>query len=136
MKTYRADRDGPLAPLVPHGVLDAGISALGLLALWVGLGLLASWLWVDPSLPAQTPLQAPPPAQAWYLLAAAKFLELSGGWGALWLALLVLALGTLPFWDRSHRRRFWWRRFFSKALLAGLGLFLLLSLWGLWGAGA
>ena len=136
MKLYSPDKDGPLQPLVPHGLADLGLCLLGLLALWLGLGLLAPGLWVDPPQPADPAAALAPTRPLWPLLALGRLLGgLPAGWGWLLLPALALVLGGLAFWDKGPRQRFWWRPLFSRALLALLVLGLLLSLWALWGTG-
>lgn len=133
MKIYDPRRDGPLQPLLPHGLLDLGLAALGLLALLVALCLLAPGWFQDSPLPAGGPPLPGAAAPGWYWLPLLGFFDLlPGAWGLVLGTLALLALAGLPFWRRGPRLPARQRPLFLKGLLAGLALLLALFLWGAW----
>lgn len=133
MKTYDPRRDGPLQPLVPHGLLDLALAGLGLLALLVAVSLLAPAWFQDPPLPAGQPPMAGAATPAWYWLPLLGFFSLlPGGWGLGLGVLMLAALAGLPFWDRGPRLPARRRPLFLKMLVLSLVLLLALLLWGAW----
>lgn len=133
MKLYDPRRDGPLQPLMPHGLLDLALAGLGLLVLLVGLCVLAPGWFQDPPLPAGGPALAGAATPAWYWLPLLGLFDLlPGGWGLTLGVLLLLALGGLPFWQRGPRLPARQRPLFLKVLFTTLTLLLGLFLWGAW----
>ena len=142
VKQYDPQKDGPLAPLFPQGLIQAGLAVAGCLLLLTALAV----LWPQPFLAPMRPLpepgqNAPPPGASlglpWYLWAPWALASLlPGGWGppvSLALSLiLLLALGLWPFWDRAAPRLWRQRPWLGKLLPLSLSLWLLLSLWGAW----
>ncbi|MFH1034044.1 MAG: hypothetical protein V1806_06010 [Pseudomonadota bacterium] len=133
MKRYDPRHDGPLEPLLPHGLADMALAVTGLLILLVGLCVLTPSWFQDPPLPVQGPPLAGAAGPAWYwlpLLGLASLLP--GGWGLLPGLAALLALAGLPFWDRGPRLPPRQRPGFVRILLLTLALLLGLTLWGAW----
>lgn len=133
MKRYHPRHDGPLEPLVPHGLADLALSAVGLMILLVGLCVLAPGWFQDPPLPAQGLSLAGAAGPAWYWLPILGFFSLlPGGWGLLPAVAALLALVALPFLDRGPRLPLRQRPRFLQVLLLVLLLVLGLTLRGAW----
>jgi quinol-cytochrome oxidoreductase complex cytochrome b subunit len=133
MKRYDPRRDGPLEPLVPHGLADMALAVVGLLILLVGLCALAPGWFQDPPLPAQGPPLVGSAGPAWYwlpLLGLAGLLP--GAWGFLPGLAVLLALAGLPFWDHGPRLPLRQRPHFVRVMLLALLLLGALTLWGAW----
>ena len=133
MKIYDPRQDGPLQPLVPHGLVDMGLAALGVLAILVGLCVLAPGWFQDPPLPAGQPPLPGAVTPAWYWLPLLGFFSLlPGGWGVIAGGLMVAALAALPFWARGPRLPVRQRPHFLKVVLAVASFVLAMFLWGAW----
>jgi ubiquinol-cytochrome c reductase cytochrome b subunit len=131
----RQYRPSQLEPFFPNELIKMLVSVLVTLAVIVAIALLAPEPEEQPADPRNTPAHIKP---EWYFLATYQslklmpqsFLGVSGKLlGVALQGALFAALLTVPFWYRRAGRK---SPLFRLAVTSALGLFLALTVWGLW----
>jgi len=139
MKYNKDNWKGELEPFFPNDVIDKGIIATIVLGVFLAVAFFMPGLFLPPEMPADatnTPLAVKP---EWYFLAAYQTLKLFPtkifgdaaellGMGVQMIAITGLFL--LPFLDRSPEKSWKRRPYFLKLVLAGLVVFIGLTVWG------
>jgi len=139
MKYNKDNWHGELEPFWPNDVIDKGLIVSVVLGLYLIVAFFYPGLFLPPEEPADTlvtPLAVKP---EWYFLAAYQTLKLFPtkyfgeaaelmGMGVQMVAITGLAL--LPFLDRSPEKNFRRRPYFLKLVLAGVAIFVGLTIWG------
>ncbi len=139
MKYNKDNWHGELEPFFPNDVIDKGIIVSIVLGIFLAIAFFYPGLFLPPEVPADpsnTPLHVKP---EWYFLAAYQTLKLFPtdwfgdaaelmGMGVQVLA--ITGLMILPFLDRSPEKNWRRRPYFLKLVIAGLAVFIGLTIWG------
>ena len=139
MKYNKNNWKGELEPFFPNDVIDKGIITSIVLGVFFAIAFYYPGLFLPPEMPADstnTPLAVKP---EWYFLAAYQTLKLFPtkwfgdaaellGMGVQMIAITGLFL--LPFLDRSPEKNWRRRPYFLKVVIAGLFVFVGLTVWG------
>ncbi|MGA2191964.1 MAG: hypothetical protein ABSG42_01135 [Nitrospirota bacterium] len=139
MKYNKDNWHGELEPFWPNDVIDKGIIASIVIGVFLAVAFFYPGLFLPPEMPADptnTPLAVKP---EWYFLAAYQTLKLFPtkwfgdaaelmGMGVQVIA--ITGLFFLPFLDRSSEKNFRRRPYFLKVVIAGVAVFIGLTIWG------
>ncbi len=139
MKYNKDNWKGELEPFWPHDAIDKGLIVSVVLGLYILVAFFYPGLFLPPEEPAntlETPLAVKP---EWYFLAAYQTLKLFPtkwfgdaaellGMGVQVIAITGLML--LPFLDRSPEKNWRRRPYFLKLVIAGVVVFIGLTIWG------
>lgn len=139
MKYNKDNWKGELEPFWPHDAIDKGLIVSVVLGLYILVAFFYPGLFLPPEEPAntlETPLAVKP---EWYFLAAYQTLKLFPtkifgdaaelmGMGVQVIAITGLML--LPFLDRSPEKNWRRRPYFLKLVIAGVVIFVGLTVWG------
>ncbi len=140
MKYNKDNWKGELEPFWPHDVIDKGLIACIIIGIFFAIAFFMPDLFLPPhEMPADstnTPLAVKP---EWYFLAAYQTLKLfptkifGGAAELMGMGVQVIAitgLFLLPFLDRSSEKRWKMRPMFQKGVIAGVIVFVGLTIWG------
>lgn len=139
MKYNKDNWHGELEPFFPNDAVDKGVIVSIILGIFVAVAFFYPGLFLPPEVPADpsnTPLHVKP---EWYFLAAYQTLKLFPtsifgdaaelmGMGVQVVA--ITGLMILPFLDRSPEKNWRRRPYFLKLVIAGLFVFIGLTIWG------
>jgi ubiquinol-cytochrome c reductase cytochrome b subunit len=139
MKYNKDNWKGELEPFWPNDVIDKGLIVSVVLGLYILVAFFYPGLFLPGEEPAntlETPLAVKP---EWYFLAAYQTLKLfptkifGDAAELLGMAVQVIAITgllLLPFLDRSPERNWRRRPYFIKLVVAGVIIFVGLTIWG------